>query len=243
MSLLRKSQRRLCRYFDGSSRKEIVMDQGHTCTAPVVRWIAPEYQEYWANPDLIEQQVNRLIHELWWRLPDVVRTVIACGLERVMLGASEEDMFLPSFEEREIRIYLTEDVISRAWQAEVSGALAWGFGMAFLEALCVQVPGEGSWTRPIIDDARARQPSQRSDESPSLTAMMRLQENKANANLSYTAEALAVAWGFEEEMAAFLSAPEIRRLSDRVEGCTPEVIENMCMWACAFMPRRTRVQS
>jgi hypothetical protein len=148
------------------------------------------------DADAALQEVERLVHDIWWRLPGAVRAVVTSRLNGVWLGYSEGGLS-EEYADGDLNLSLGKDGVSGAGRANVVSTLVWGCGMAFLEALYVQVPGEA-----LQPEAATGGPQDgRGGRSMKVVSLLELCE-KPDPDLrdmiSGMACALGRAWGFEE---------------------------------------------
>lgn len=172
------------------------MSQRWTCQAPAVYWADSEALEEMVDADAAFHEVVRLVHDLWWRLPVAVRAVVASRLNGVFLSYSEGGLS-EEYADGDLQLFLGKDGVSGAGRANVVRALLWGYGMAFLEALYVQTPGEalqlaaatgGPW------DGRGG----RSMKVVSLFEFCEKPDPDLRDMISGMARALGRVWAFEE---------------------------------------------
>jgi hypothetical protein len=188
------------------------------CQAPAVTWNTPKTRACITDPDTIEQEVNRIVLDLWGRLPEVVRTVIAHRLKGVKLMRFDPDEPAAYFVQGtyafwHIVLILEGKEAFGDWRAQVGGAVAWGFAMAFLQSLAVQVPKERSHRQSVTGECRDGLRYERSAGGPWLMRLIESQGESEDRLLSNMAHALA--WGLAEEAVAFMPLEYIRKPSKR----------------------------
>jgi hypothetical protein len=186
------------------------MFERRTCLAPVITWLNPDECPDRTDLAAFELEIERLVHDLWWRLPQVVSTIIAGRLECVRLVLREEERSC-CYDGGAIVVFLDKQGLSSTWKATVIWSVIWGFGMAFLEALFVQMPREDLQALPIIDELRGTRRVGRLDEILSLFKVIEGQGSNSDEVISQMAEALGLAWGFGKEIAQVVDLDEIRQ--------------------------------
>jgi hypothetical protein len=148
------------------------------------------------DPGAAFHEVARLLHDTWWRLPVAVRPVVASRLNGVWLGYAEGGLS-EGYANGDLQLSLGKDGVSGAGRANVVRALLWGCGMAFLEALYVQTPGEAEQ----LAAAAGRPWDERWGRSMQVVPLFQFCEKHGpdlRDMVSEMASALGRAWGFDE---------------------------------------------
>jgi hypothetical protein len=177
---------------------------------PAVVWsddTPPEVDEALVFPPRVQQLVN----QLWHRLPEEARAIIACHLRHVTLVPHESEGISCGHGAEEILVYLPDEAIHiepefESWKPGIAWVVVWGFGQAFLWSLLTRIVGVNPEESSFSDA---------SQDLPGAAWLMtmaagRFGEPAMRHLLDRMSEGLALAWGFGEELAALMDRDAIR---------------------------------
>jgi hypothetical protein len=187
---------------------------------PAVTWDSPEDPARITDADTIEREVKWIVLDLWARLPEGARTIIAHHLKGVKLMPVTRDEPPEDFVEGyyclgNLVLFLQAQEAFGAWEAQVRAALASGFSRVFWRSLVVLVPEELPRTAPATGKPRDGLEVERSAGRPWLLELLASQPDYGDRLLPNMIDALVLAWGLAEEAVATMPIEAIHRPSTR----------------------------
>jgi hypothetical protein len=167
----------------------------------------PAFEEDEGVPDgaAVTAAVQALVDLVWGRLPEPAGAVIALDLEDVWL-LHEPGGFTCGFDTNSVLLNVGDYAPTPQWEVSAIWRLAYGFAYAFLWSMVARMAG--------ADPPRGATPAAR-EGAPGATwwRAMAFADGERNPYARMTvrmADALLVAWGFGEEMAADLDPADLR---------------------------------